>query len=154
MGQAGAACSCLPRTSPGGSVLCSRRPLVLGGGPTAPYTPGKTPSGQQAADAAAAALTGNPIYARLGKVGGSPPPPGLVGGDGTNLNAQTVVEFAPVVVQYKSGDLSDVYGQTSKVAKDACSEVFGFAPTSVPASGGRAPAGTTGLVATTSKMSA
>jgi hypothetical protein len=128
--------------------------VVLGGGATAPFTPGKTPKGQQAADAAAAALTGNPIYARLGRVGGSPPPrPGVVGGDGGNLGAQTVVEFAPVVVQYRSGDLSDVYGQTSKVAKDACSEVFGFAPTAAPpASGGRAPAGSTGLVATTSKV--
>lgn len=126
--------------------------VVLGGGPTAPFQPAKTPQGQDAADAAASALTGNPIYARLGKIGGTPPPPGIVGGDGSNLNAQTVVEFAPVVVQYASGDLSDVYGRTSKVAKDACAEVFGFsAPARGEPAGGRAPAGT-GLAATTTKM--
>lgn len=128
--------------------------VVLGGGATAPFSPGATPKEQQAADAAAAALTGNAIYSRLGSIGGTRPPPRMVGGDGGNLGAQTVVEFAPVVVQYKTGDLSDVYGQASRVARDACAEVFGFAGGPAALSGGRAPAGVTGLVATTSRMAA
>jgi hypothetical protein len=122
----------------------------LGNAATAPFQPNKMPQGQAAADAAASALTGNPVYARLAKTGGTPPPPGMVGGDGSNVNARTVVEFAPVVVQYASGDLSDPYGRTTQVAKDACAEVFGIA--GAPPAGGRVAAGTTGLSATTSKV--
>lgn len=127
--------------------------VVLGNGPTAPLQPGKMPKGDAAADLVASALTGNPVYRRLSKVGGTPPPAGMVGGDGSNLNAQPVVEFAPVVVQYSSGDISDIYGQSNKVARDACAEVFGVSTTVAP--GGRAPASSsTGLISATAKMSA
>jgi hypothetical protein len=123
--------------------------VVMGTQALPPYQPGKVPQGQAAADMAASALTGNAIFARVAKVGGTPAPP-MPGSDGTNIGARNVVEFAPVVVQYQSGSLADAYGRTTQVAADACAEVFGIAGAAPP--GGRVPAGTTGLAATTAKV--
>jgi hypothetical protein len=127
--------------------------VLVGNGATSPLQPGPMPQGRAAADAVASALTGNAIYQSLGSVGGTAPPAGLPGGSGSRVGAQTVVEFAPVVVQYASGDLSDAYGRTSQVAKDACAEVFGLAPAAGPAAsaGGRVGQSATGLGATTAK---
>jgi hypothetical protein len=115
----------------------------MGNGVTGPVWPGKMPQGQAQADLTATALTGNAIFSRISKVGGTPPPP-RAGMDGTNIGARNVVEFAPIVVQYPAAS----GGRTTKVAADACAEVFGMSAASGPAAGAR---GVATLSATTAK---